>query len=226
MTDIFREVEEDLRRERAGKLWQQYGGLVISVAVSVVIGTAAYVGWKHWETGRRQENTEVLLQAARVGEAPPGGSPDWAASAKAWSDAAAKLSGFPAVAARFSAAAALIRQEKIDAAVAAYDSLAGSGDVPPVFRDLAQLLSVQLQLDTGDPGQLRGRLSALTGPEGAWRWTAKEMLGLLAVRTGDQAAARAAFRALADDPETPAGIRSRASDLASFYAAPDGEDRK
>lgn len=226
MTDIFREVEEDLRRERAGKLWRQYGGLALSGAVALVLGTAAYVGWRHWDTARKQNDTEVLLQAARVGEATAGGAPDWTASAKAWSDAAANLSGFPAVAARFNSAAALLRQGQAEAAIAAYDTLAGSGDVPPVFRDLAQLLSVQLQLDTADPAQLRARLSPLTAQDGAWRWTAMEMLGLLAVRAGDVAAARATFRALADDPETPAGIRSRAGDLASFFAAPGGEDRK
>ena len=44
MTDLFREVEEDLRREQFSKLWEKYGAWVIGLAVGIVVLTAAFVG--------------------------------------------------------------------------------------------------------------------------------------------------------------------------------------
>ena len=43
MSDIFREIEEDLQRDRYKKLWEKYGNLVIAAAVVLVLGTA---GWQ------------------------------------------------------------------------------------------------------------------------------------------------------------------------------------
>ncbi len=45
MSDIFREVEEEVRREQAKKLWDRYGAYVIGVAVLLVAVTAGYRGW-------------------------------------------------------------------------------------------------------------------------------------------------------------------------------------
>jgi hypothetical protein len=42
MSDIFQEVEEDVRRERYEKLWKKYGNYIIALAVLIVAGVAAW----------------------------------------------------------------------------------------------------------------------------------------------------------------------------------------
>ena len=37
MADIFDEVDEELRQERAARLWRQYGSWLIAAALAVVI---------------------------------------------------------------------------------------------------------------------------------------------------------------------------------------------
>ena len=37
MSDIFREVDEDLRREQYKKLWERFGSYVIGLAVLIVV---------------------------------------------------------------------------------------------------------------------------------------------------------------------------------------------
>ena len=49
MSDIFREVEEDVRRERLEKLWKQYGDYVIAGVAVIVVGVAGYKLWQHYE---------------------------------------------------------------------------------------------------------------------------------------------------------------------------------
>ena len=50
-----------------------------------------------------------------------------------------------------------------------------------------------------------------------WRFSAREMSAVLAARAGDKDKARTLFQQLADDSQAPAGVRSRAADLATLY---------
>ncbi len=42
MADIFREIDEEVRRDKAAELWKKYGWVVTALAVLVVVGVA---GW-------------------------------------------------------------------------------------------------------------------------------------------------------------------------------------
>ncbi len=68
-------------------------------------------------------------------------------------------------------------------------------------------------LESGDPADLAKRLEPLLAPKGAWRYSARELVAILALRTGDAGKARENFTALADDPKTPNGIRARAAEM-------------
>ena len=101
--------------------------------------------------------------------------------------------------------------------MALYDSLAGDGSLPVVYRDLASLLSVQQQAGGGDPKALSLRLAPLSTDANPWRFSARELDGLLASRAGDKARAKTLFQQLADDKDAPAGLRARAAELAAFF---------
>ena len=45
MPDIFDEVSEDLRAERAQQMLKKYGGLLVAAAALVLAGTGAWQGW-------------------------------------------------------------------------------------------------------------------------------------------------------------------------------------
>lgn len=220
MSDIFREVDEDLRRDQIMTFWKRYGGLVIAAAVLVVAATAGNVGWKHWRTTRMEERTSVLSDAlAKLRPADEYTQPDTKAAADALAAASAKLGEGHADLARLYEAGLRARDGQRDDAVKLYDQVAGNGGADPMLRDLATLLSVQLQLDTGDAAALRGRLAPLLKPGSAWRASATEASGLLAARAGDNAGAAALFKELSDDTTAPQGLRARATELAALYAA-------
>ncbi|HSG94166.1 MAG TPA: hypothetical protein VLA28_01510, partial [Afifellaceae bacterium] len=54
MADIFQEVDEELRRDKAAEVWTRYGRYIIAAAVFIVAATASYVGWKQY---RLQQQT-------------------------------------------------------------------------------------------------------------------------------------------------------------------------
>ena len=65
MADIFREVDEALKEDKAKVLWQRYGNAAIAVVVLVVLATGGYVFWQDYSLRRDQERT-AARRAGRV----------------------------------------------------------------------------------------------------------------------------------------------------------------
>jgi hypothetical protein len=65
--EFIRDIEEDLKRERAIRLWNRYGHYVIAAAVLIVAGTAGWVGWKEYD--RRQTAAEAVRYIDAVSRA-------------------------------------------------------------------------------------------------------------------------------------------------------------
>lgn len=211
MSDIFREVDEDLRRDRAEHLFKKYGGAMIAGVVLIVAATGGYSFWRHWQAQKKEEQTAALVTAiAQSAQGPEKGVEALAAFAGSANPSLAAI-------AQFNAAALMIRQGKPAEAATVYDGIAANGSVPAEYRDLATLLAVMQRTDGGDPAQLTAKLQPLTADASPWRFTARELTAVLAVRAGDTEKARTLFKQLADDQQAPSGVRSRASDLASLY---------
>jgi hypothetical protein len=52
LPDIFDEVEEDLRAERARQMAKRWGGLALAAALAVVVATGGWQAWR-WNEGRQ-----------------------------------------------------------------------------------------------------------------------------------------------------------------------------
>ena len=63
MSELFREIEEDIKRERFEKLWSKFGRLAIYASVGVVVATAGFVAWKNYTQDVAEKKTSALLQA-------------------------------------------------------------------------------------------------------------------------------------------------------------------
>ncbi len=207
MADVFREVDEAVREDRARALWRRHGVLIVAAAIALVLGTAGYVFWQNYSAGQRQVQTVDLAAALALARE------DSAAGAQALLAVADEAGGGRAMLARLYRAAFLAEAGDRGGAVATYRGVAADGSVPQVWRDLALLMAVLHDLDTDDPAILAAELAPLAEPDNPWRFSAQELSGLLALRDGDRERARALFTRLADDPAAPAAVRDRAAEL-------------
>ena len=66
MSDIFREVEEDVRRERLEKWWKKYGDYVIAGVSVIVIGVAGCKLWQHYEEQQRLKASSRIPSALQI----------------------------------------------------------------------------------------------------------------------------------------------------------------
>ena len=207
MADIFEEVDEDLKQENYKKLWDRYGRYIVAVIVLVIAGAAGNVGWKAYTEDRQLGLSEQFVAALTQAD-----SGNLEQAAGAMSQLASETDTGYAVLARFREASLRREAGSVAAEVDIYDAIAADSSVEPLYRDLATLLSVLSQADAGDPVALSARLQPLAA-SGAWRHTANEYLGILALRQGNKDAARSHFQAAADDATAPSGARSRAAEL-------------
>lgn len=210
MTDLFREVDEAIRQDRAKALWDKYGALFIGVAVALVLATAAYVLWQNHQASRNQELTTALAAALGTAQRDP------QAGAAALAALAGRAQGGQAMLAQFYEAGLRAQQGDRETAALIYRQMAGNAALDRAWRDLALLLAVLHEADRGDPAALSAELQPLTADDQPWRYTARELTALLALRQGDPTRARELLRALSQDVETPTGVRNRAAELTAL----------
>lgn len=206
--EFFREVDEELQRDRLLKLWRRYGGLIVGLALLAVVGTAAWVGWGYWQRQARAAEAErfATAEAALAGERAAD------AAAAFGSLATEGTTGYAALA-RLREAEAKTALEDDAGARAALAALADSAQADPILRDLGIVLSAARSLDTADPAELRARLEPAAAAGAPWRFHASELLAVLAIRTNDLDTARRLLDGLAKEVGVPPALQRRAGEL-------------
>jgi hypothetical protein len=210
VSDIFTEVDEEVRREQLKKLWERYGNFIIAAAFLVVAAVAAYRGYDYWQNRQAAVAGAAYDVASRLADEGKHDEAE-AAFAKLVTDG---TSGYRALARLREAAEMAERDPK--AAVAAYDRIASENAGQPLVSDLAAVRAAFLLVDTARLDEMTQRLEPLAQPAGPFRHTARELLALSAWRNNDSAAMRRWTDAAKNDPEAPSGVRSRMDVLASL----------
>lgn len=219
MSNIFHEVDAELRHERWLKLWRTYGKYVAGAVVALVLGVAAQVGWREYQTSQR------LSESARFSNASEFlASGQAALAAQQFAVLADDAGAGYAALARLREAEALAESGDTAGAVAALDRLAADDGAGEALRELASLLALYQLIDDADPVVIEQRLAPLMRDESPWRSSARELDGLLAIRLGETARAREIFTALAEDAAAPTAVRGRAAELLAVLGGPAGGD--
>jgi hypothetical protein len=213
VSDIFNEVDEEVRREQLKRLWDRYGSVLVAAAFLLVAAIAGWRGYEWYqarqaaEAGAAFENALTLSEQNKAAEAE-------AAFGKI---AAEGTAGYKMLA-RMREAAELAQRDPA-AAVKAYDALVSDTAINPVMQDLAAVRAGLILVDSAGLDDLQRRLEPLTGPDRPFRHTARELLALAAWRGGDVAAARRWLNMITTDAETPAATRSRVEVLMALVPA-------
>jgi hypothetical protein len=207
VSDIFREVDEEVRRERLEQLWIRHRFSLITLAIVVVVGVGGWRSYQWWEAKRAAEagaQFEAALALADQGKHEE-------AEAAFDKIAAEGTSGYRALA-RFRAAEELGQRDP-QGAVKDYDALVSDASIGQTLQDLAAIRAGLLLVDTASYDDLRARLEPLAASDRAFRHSARELLALRAWRSGDQSAVRHWVDIIVTDAETPAAVRARADML-------------
>ena len=217
MADIFDELNEDLRAERARALARRYGAAAAGVLVLVLIGVGGWQGWK-WQKSREAEAVSgPYLTASGVLE--PGAQRGRATDPEAFAKiASAAPDGYRTLAELQEAALRWTAGDSAKA-LALWDKVGADGD-SPMLRDLGNLLWAQHSVDQGDPAAIGARTAKLQTQSNPWRPLAQEVDAMVAIRQDDKDKATRLLRNLVADPAAADGLRRRASELLVVLGAP------
>lgn len=204
MSDIFREVDEDVRRERAIQFWKKHQNTLIGIAVLIVLATAGWRGYQYWRQTQAQASSaayDAAFEQAAAGKF---------TEARAAFDKLAQTGteGYRTLS-KLQAPAAAGRADPA-AGVKAYDAAAADPSIGGLFQDVAKLRAALLLVDTADPKTSRARFEPLAASTAPFRHTAREMLALLAMKADNVADANRWITTMLVDPATPADLRARA----------------
>ena len=207
MSELFDEVDEDVRRDQLKKIWDKYSIYIVAVALLVIAAVGGWRGYQYLEAKKAAEAGAAFDHAVELSDQ------DKHAEAEAAfnSMAATAPSGYRMLA-RLRAAAELASHDQ-PAAVKLYDDISADRSIGASERELAKVRAAGLLLETAGYPAILERLEAAAAPEATFRHTARELLALSAWRANDTTAARKWLDLIANDSDTPQGMRSRAEAL-------------
>jgi hypothetical protein len=214
MSDIFQEVDEEVRRDKAAEFWKKYQNVILVGAVLIVLAAAGFRYWQY-ERERAQQAAGDQFQQALAGL--EGGKLD---EAKAGFDkiAAQGPSGYRALAQM--AAAGARAQSDPQGAAAAFDAVAGDAAIDPLLRDAARLRAALIRADIpGEEQKGEAELTALSAADGPFRRLAALDLAALALARKDYDDAAKELDLVLGDPEVSPDERQLASRWLGLVAA-------
>jgi len=204
-TDTFiDEVTEEVRRDRLFVLMKRYGWIAV-VAILLLVGGAAYNEYR---------KASVQAEAELLG--------DDIISALAQNDAAGRAEGLSRISAstpggsavlQFMVSTAQSNSDQISEAVAGLEAVAGNGDLPEIYRQIASFKALTLQGETLPASERRLQFEALAQPGKPLRLLAEEQLALIDISDGQTDAAITRLQAILQDAEVSADLQQRASQV-------------
>jgi len=207
VSELFDEVDEEVRREQLKKLWDRYSIYIVAGALLIVAAVGGWRGYQYLEAQKAAEAGAAFDKAVELSE-----QNKHAEAAAAFTELAAKAPSGYRTLARLRAAAEVANRDPKEA-VRLYDEVAADRGVGATERDLAKVRAAALLLEATSYPNMLSRLEAATAPGATFRHTARELLALSAWRTNDAAATRQWLDMIANDGETPPTLRSRAEAL-------------
>ena len=215
MSDIFQEVEEDVRRERYEQLWKKYGNHIIGAAAVLVIAVAGYQAWSAYDSNQRQAVSDQYEAAQKVAQSGKAADAEIAFGelSKTGYTGYATLS-------KFNLVGVYLAQGKRDPAIALLRDLTDSDD--DVVSSVARLRLAWLEADARPRAEIQTILEPLTAAESPWRFAAAEVLAYAELKSGSRATAENDFLNLSQETQAAPGLRQRASAILAYLKANPG----
>lgn len=212
---FLREVDDELRRDKAEQFFRRHGVLLI-VAVGVFL--VAVGGWLWWQNQRQASAGQRAEALDRAIADIAGGAATEAKGRAALEDMAKSSRDGYATLARLTLAAAALQKDDAKTAARIWSEVANDESVARPFRDLALIRQTTAEFDTLPLGTVKARMQALAVPGNPWFGSAGELVAVAMLKAGDKAGAAKLYEQLAKDNGVPGTVRSRAVQMAGVLS--------
>lgn len=207
VSDIFKEIEEEVRRDQFLAMWRKYRVLIIVVVAAVILGVAGYQAWNTYQ----QRQQAAASERYAVAEAQlAAGERD--AALQRFAEMADPDGDAYGMFAAFQVARLAAEDGNDQLALETWGSIAESS-APQSYRDAAVLAAAGHRIDQGEIEEGEAMLAPLIEAGRPYRALALELSAVAAMARDDVATARERLESLLVDIEAPAGVRQRAGEM-------------
>ncbi len=204
MSDVFEQVEEELRSERYKRLARTWLPVVGGVLLVALIAALAWWGWQSWETSKADKASvayERGLEALQANN-PVGADAAFTQAAKEGNGAYKSLA--------LQQRAGIALDGGRDAEALAFHDEAAKATRDPLIADAAAFKALLLAMDIETLEQIQARAKALTGEKRPFAAFAREAEALALLQHGKAAEAKEILAVLKNDLDTPQTVSRRA----------------
>jgi hypothetical protein len=204
VTDLFEEVEEQLRSERYKTFARKALPWMLGAAAAALIAVLGYWGWDTYRTKQTDAASEKYARAMDTFVAG-----DREGAKALWTEVSKSSSAAYKSMALMHLAAEAERGKDSAAAVRLYDEAAKAAP-DEVIGDAARLKSAFALLDTAPLKDLEGRLKPLMEDGRPYKIQAREALAFAKLKAGDTQGARGDFQLISQSLDAQQGAQARA----------------
>lgn len=201
-TDSFiDEVNDELRRDRLYGMVRRYGWIA-ALAVVLIVGGAAWSEYRKAQvTAAAQATGDAILQALRAET--PAGRAGLLATIETTNPQSRVI-------VEMLASASAVEANQPEAAMAALQEIASSGEVPEIYRQIATFKILTLRDSGLSASDRRAGFEAIAQPGSAFRLLSEEQLALMDIEALNPDAAIARYQSILQDAEVSADLQQRA----------------
>lgn len=208
MADLFQEIDDELRQDKASRMWRVYGKYVVAAAIVIIISVGGYKFWqqKQLDDG---ETASIAYEAALARSA----SGDHKGAIDQFNgEEIGTVAGYAALS-QMQKANLAMKINDFEAALITFKDIAKNDNYPQSIKEWASFryaaVSVEKQIGSNAPADL----DSLIATDSPWRFLAKEIKAIREIETGNKSGAKAIFSELADDENAPERLRVRAAEF-------------
>ena len=154
MSELFDEVDEDVRRDQLKKLWEKYSVVIIAGAILIIASVGGWRGYQYVEAKKAAEAGAAFDKAVELSDANK-----HAEAEAAFADLVAKAPFGYRVLSRLRLAAEIAARDP-QAAAKMFDEIAADRSVGVAEQDLARIRAAQLLLESTSYPNMKERLEA------------------------------------------------------------------
>jgi len=203
VSDIFQEIDEDLRQDKVARLWKAYGKYLVSLAIFIILAIAGYRFIEHINEENREQASELYELASEAGR-----TGDKKAAIELFSDERFNETIGYAIISKLKKATLAKSNNDPEGMAIVLKQIVTNEEIPSYLRNLARL-----KLIASGSDNYISQLDALIEGDGPWKFLALELKGGMELEVGNLKEARSIFEELTIEANTPNNMRRRASEI-------------
>tara|TARA_B110000238_G_C15942361_1_gene359534 strand:+ start:13 stop:657 length:645 start_codon:yes stop_codon:yes gene_type:complete len=213
VSDIFQEVDKELREEKYKTIWNKFKYYIIAIIVLFVFVVGFNSYWKKYSLN------EVNDRSARFFEAMELAQQDRTSAISLLQEFTSKEKDsfeYHSMIASFAEAAIRRSDKDFSGALAVYDEISVN-DISVFYKDYAKLSAAEMLIALNNIKDAQILLEELSSNSSELKFIAKEYLGYILINEGNISQAKAIFKSLAEEALISSNMKNRAKEILSLF---------